>query len=63
MSGTVVLLFLFILCPELEIILYGLHKASQAGKTYRAFEYWERDELNSNLVNALSVCLRRSRSG
>ncbi|MBL0385180.1 catalase [Tumebacillus sp. ITR2] len=28
----------------------------QAGETYRAFEDWERDELISNLVGALSVC-------
>ncbi|MGZ4032748.1 MAG: catalase [Tumebacillaceae bacterium] len=28
----------------------------QAGDTYRAFEDWERDELISNLVDALSIC-------
>ncbi|KEO84924.1 catalase [Tumebacillus flagellatus] len=28
----------------------------QAGDTYRAFEEWEREELISNLVGALSVC-------
>jgi len=28
----------------------------QAGDTYRSFEEWEREELISNLVNALKVC-------
>lgn len=28
----------------------------QAGETYRKFEAWERDELISNLVGALSTC-------
>jgi catalase len=28
----------------------------QAGETYRAFENWERDDLISNLVSALSTC-------
>jgi catalase len=30
----------------------------QAGERYRAFEDWERDELISNLVSALSQCNR-----
>ncbi|WP_235828126.1 catalase [Brevibacillus migulae] len=29
---------------------------AQAGETYRSFEEWEREELISNLVNALKVC-------
>lgn len=28
----------------------------QAGDTYRAFEDWERDELISNMVDALAQC-------
>ena len=28
----------------------------QAGDTYRKFEDWERDELISNLVDALKIC-------
>jgi catalase len=33
----------------------------QAGETYRRFSDWERDELISNLVDALSQCGKQSR--